>query len=103
MVAGGLLVVLILVPVLAHYLLPRDCDTVTHKYPLTSLSFCNTVIAIGSTQMANILSNEKQVAVIAGLAEGSGIRQIERITGAHRDTVMRLGIRIGQSSNRAGV
>jgi len=46
--------------------------------------------------MANVLSSEKQVAVISALAEGSGIRQIERITGVHRDTIMRLGVRIGQ-------
>jgi len=31
--------------------------------------------------MANVLDREKQVAVISTLAEGSDIRQIERITG----------------------
>jgi hypothetical protein len=31
--------------------------------------------------MANAPNNEKQIAVISALAEGSGIRQIERITG----------------------
>ena len=46
--------------------------------------------------MANVLSREKQVAVISALAEGSGIRQIERMTGVHRDTIMRLGVRVGQ-------
>jgi hypothetical protein len=46
--------------------------------------------------MANVLSIDKQVAIISGLAEGSGIRQIERITGVHRDTIMRLGVRVGQ-------
>lgn len=46
--------------------------------------------------MANILPMEKQVAVIGALAEGSSIRSIERITGIHRDTVMRLGVRIGE-------
>ena len=46
--------------------------------------------------MANVLSGEKKVAIISALAEGSGIRQIERITGVHRDTIMRLGVRIGQ-------
>ena len=30
------------------------------------------------------------------LCEGSSIRSIERITGVHRDTVMRLGVRVGQ-------
>ena len=46
--------------------------------------------------MANILSIDKQVAVISALAEGAGIRQVERITGVHRDTIMRLGIRTGK-------
>ena len=46
--------------------------------------------------MANILQKEKQIAVIAALAEGNSIRSIERMTGIHRDTVMRLGVRIGQ-------
>lgn len=46
--------------------------------------------------MANVLSFDKQVAIISALAEGSGIRQIERITGVHRDTIMRLGVRVGQ-------
>lgn len=45
--------------------------------------------------MANVLGMDKQVAVISALAEGSGIRQIERITGVHRDTIMRLGVRVG--------
>jgi IS1 family transposase len=46
--------------------------------------------------MANVLNTDKQIAVIGGLAEGSSIRSIERITGVHRDTIMRLGVRIGQ-------
>lgn len=47
--------------------------------------------------MANILSIEKQVIAIHALAEGNSIRSIERMTGIHRDTIMRLGIKIGQS------
>jgi IS1 family transposase len=46
--------------------------------------------------MANILNTDKQIAVISALAEGSSIRSIERITGVHRDTIMRLGVRVGQ-------
>jgi IS1 family transposase len=45
--------------------------------------------------MSNILSAEKQTAVIGALAEGNGIRSIERMTGIHRDTIMRLGVRMG--------
>jgi hypothetical protein len=46
--------------------------------------------------MANVLPKEKQVAVIAALAEGSSIRSIERMTGINRNTIMNLGVRIGQ-------
>jgi IS1 family transposase len=46
--------------------------------------------------MANVLDTDKKIAVIAALAEGSSIRSIERMTGIHRDTIMRLGVRIGQ-------
>lgn len=42
------------------------------------------------------LSTDKQIAVTAALAEGNSIRSIERMTGIHRDTIMRLGVRIGQ-------
>lgn len=50
--------------------------------------------------MANILPKEKQAAVIGALAEGSSIRSIERITGIHRDTIMRLGVRVGRGCAR---
>jgi hypothetical protein len=46
--------------------------------------------------MANVLSADKQIAVIGALAEGSSIRSIERITSVHRDTIMRLGVKVGQ-------
>jgi hypothetical protein len=44
--------------------------------------------------MANILKREKQIVIVGSLAEGSSIRSIERLTGVHRDTIMRLGVRI---------
>lgn len=47
--------------------------------------------------MANTLEKSRQVAIISALAEGSSIRSIERITGVHRDTIMRLGVRVGNS------
>src|ERR1700680_1468989 len=46
--------------------------------------------------MANVLSPDTQIAIIGSLAEGSSIRSIERVTGVHRDTIMRLGVRIGK-------
>ncbi len=64
--------------------------SVTQKH-LTSSNLCNTVI-----HMANVLNRDKQIAVIGALAEGSSIRSIERITGIHRDTIMRLGVRAGK-------
>jgi IS1 family transposase len=50
--------------------------------------------------MANILSREKQVRIISALAEDCSIRGIERMTGVHRDTIMRLGVRVGQGCCR---
>jgi len=61
------------------------------KITLTGYNYCNTVIG-----MANVLSTDKQIAVIGALAEGSSIRSIERLTGIHRDTIMRLGVRVGK-------
>lgn len=46
------------------------------------------------------LSKDKQITVTAALAEGNSIRSIERMTGIHRDTIMRLGVRIGQGCAR---
>jgi len=46
--------------------------------------------------MANVLNTDKKIMVIGALAEGSSIRSIERMTGVHRDTVMRLGVSVGQ-------
>ena len=45
--------------------------------------------------MANVLPKEKQVAVVSALAECTSIRAIERMTGIHRDTIMRLGVKVG--------
>ena len=43
---------------------------------------------------------EKQVAVIAALVEGNSIRSVERMTGIHRDTIMRPGVKIGKGCAR---
>jgi IS1 family transposase len=50
--------------------------------------------------MANELSSEKKVMAVAMLCEGSSIRAIERMTGIHRDTIMRLGVRVGEACKR---
>ena len=41
--------------------------------------------------MANVLNTDKKIAIIGALTEGSSIRSIERMTGVHRDTIMRAG------------
>lgn len=46
----------------------------------------------------NNLKAEKQEMAISALVEGSSIRSIERMTGVHRDTIMRLLVRVGESS-----
>lgn len=44
--------------------------------------------------MANVLKRDKQVAVISMLLEGSSVRSTERITNVHRDTILRLMVRV---------
>ncbi|MGP8237466.1 MAG: hypothetical protein ACLQVW_18920 [Limisphaerales bacterium] len=51
-------------------------------------------------QTGKRLKTEKRTAVVSMLAEGSSIRSIERMTGVHRDTVMRLGVRVGEASKQ---
>jgi IS1 family transposase len=46
------------------------------------------------------LKAEKRVAVIAAMVEGNSIRSVERMTGVHRDTIMRLVVRVGRSCER---
>lgn len=47
--------------------------------------------------MANNLPTEKKTLAVSMLAEGNSIRSIERMTGVHRDTIMRLGVRVGEA------
>jgi IS1 family transposase len=50
--------------------------------------------------MANNLPTEKKVLVVSMLAEGSSIRAIERVTSVNRNTIMNLGLRVGQACHR---
>ena len=43
----------------------------------------------------NVLTFDRQIAVISSLVEGCSIRSTERLTGVHRDTIMRLAARVG--------
>ena len=47
----------------------------------------------------NKLKPDKQEAVIRALVEGSSIRSVERMTGVHRDTIMRLMVHVGSTCN----
>jgi uncharacterized protein YerC len=44
--------------------------------------------------MATELKSETKVLAVSMLAEGNSIRSIERMTGVHSDTIMRLGVRV---------
>ena len=46
----------------------------------------------------NVLSNEKKLLILSSLVEGNSIRSIERISGVHRDTIMRLLVSFGSKA-----
>lgn len=48
----------------------------------------------------NTLPFEKQVRAISALVEGCSIRSTERLTDIHRDSIMRLGVRVGEGCDR---
>jgi hypothetical protein len=48
----------------------------------------------------SVTSQETQVRIISALTEGCSIRATECLTGAHRDTVMRLSVRVGEGCER---
>jgi IS1 family transposase len=48
----------------------------------------------------NKLSLDKQTAIIGALVEGNSIRSVERMSGVHRDTIMRLGVRVGNTCEK---
>src|SRR4051795_7708871 len=43
----------------------------------------------------NVLPQDKQQTIVHLIVEGNSIRSIERLTGVHRDTIMRLLVKIG--------
>lgn len=43
----------------------------------------------------NRLSNDRRSQIINCLVEGNSIRSTERLTNTHRDTIMRLGVEVG--------
>lgn len=49
----------------------------------------------GKGNPVNVLKIDRQIAILHALVEGNSIRSVERMTGIHRDTIMRLMIRVG--------
>jgi len=66
----------------------------------TQFDFCSTVNLIGGHDYGKRPKQRQADCSSAALAEGSSIRAIERMTGVHRDTIMRLGVRVGQGCAR---
>lgn len=50
--------------------------------------------------MSNYLTSDKKTTAVSMLCEGNSIRSIERMPGIHRDTVMRLGVRMGEGCQK---
>jgi hypothetical protein len=44
----------------------------------------------------NILPRDKQVAVISALCEGVSVRATARLTGVNRNTILSLGLKVGE-------
>jgi len=64
-------------------------------FPLTYVSGSRII-----RDVMNVLPQDRQAAIIVAHIEGSSIRSIERMTGVHRDTIMRLIVRTGQGCAR---
>lgn len=60
-------------------------------------SYFSYTVSLVQLSMSNLLSSQKQIVAVSALAEGNSIRSIERMTGIHRDTIMRLGVRVGEA------
>jgi len=48
----------------------------------------------------NALAADRKHTIVNALVEGTSIRSIERMTGIHRDTIMRLGLNVGNACAR---
>ena len=48
----------------------------------------------------NILPRDKQVAVISALCEGVSVRATARLTGVNRNTILSLGLKVGEGCAR---
>jgi LacI family transcriptional regulator len=71
------------------------------KHKQIRLLYCNACKARfserkGTPLFHSCLPQEMAVSVLKHLTEGNGVRQTERLTGVHRDTIMRLARLAGQ-------
>jgi len=89
LIALGLFLTVIGVWLTGHFF-PLGRISVSQKQ-LTSCSF-----PYYTKCVANVLGTDEQIGIIGSLCEGSSIRSIERTTGVHRDTIMRLGVKVGK-------
>src|SRR5579885_931155 len=48
----------------------------------------------------NQLNEQERATVVAALVEGNSIRSVERMTGTHRDTIIRLMVRVAEGCDR---
>jgi len=48
----------------------------------------------------NTLSSDRKTLILSLLSEGSSIRSVERMSGVHRDTIMRLMVSVGDQARR---
>jgi len=72
------------------------------KNPVKRLHVNYSMYGLSSTTEAtmNKISDEKKKQILSMLVEGNSIRSIERITNTHRDTIMRLMVRIGKGCEK---
>ena len=75
----------------AHHAVTGTVCSLFHTVPPVKVP---TTTKTGSAM--NRLREEGKLAVVSALVEGASIRSVERMTGVHRDTIMRLLLRVGK-------
>jgi IS1 family transposase len=73
----------------------KSALVVKRRFPLTYVGGLRMISGV-----MNVLAQDEKLAVIAALVEGNSIRSTERMTGTHRDTIMRLSVRAGEGCAR---
>jgi IS1 family transposase len=73
----------------------EPAQVVKQRFPLTYVSGSRII-----RDVMNVLAQDRKLAVIAAHVEGNSIRSIERMTGVHRDTIMRLILSVGDNCAR---